>query len=188
MFVLKKAEPEWLILVEAAGEQPAVRVKFRPVNRTMRRHASYAASEAAGVVPGQDPAELSLYKLIEAGEVGAEELIRAGIVEWEGIVDEAGAPLPVTAEAIEMFLDDEALFAAARRLYADPAAQRVREKNGSSASPNGIGEAETAGSDTASSPAATGSGANGRAKAAARNARIASSSSKRPRPRRSGKS
>lgn len=161
-----KPEPFWLTLIPpAAGDEEApngVRAKFAPMTRAMRRRAARAARAAAGELP--DPgAELTPEMedaLYAAGEVSSAMLIRLGLIEckvpeWEGVLDQDGAPLPLTEDTVDIVLANEEFLEAAERAYLLPIFERDAEKNGYSASPNGTGEAGTPASDIASSSADT---------------------------------
>lgn len=131
---------------------PGVRVRFARASRSLKRRAQVAASGLlgeAGENEHHDPLNLA-----DAGDAFSEEMIRRGIVEWEGIGDAEGSTLPVSPEAIEMFIADPDLFDRADQLYVLPEVLRDAEKNGLSASPAGTGEAETPAADIASSAAA----------------------------------
>lgn len=163
MLKLAKSEPEWLELAAAAGDEPAVEVRFAPIGVKAVRAARRAAAKALGI--DEDDVE-------EAGDAMSRELIRRGILEWRGIGDDAGQVIEPThdvevkdddGEVIEVvpgtisaFLADPRTFEAADRLYVYPWVRRDQEKNVSSASPNGTGEAATPGADIASSAATEG--------------------------------
>lgn len=140
MFKISKREPEWREIL------PGVRVEFEPITIKAVRAARKAAATALGV----DPDDIE-----EAGDQLTRELLRRGIRAWEGVGDEAGELLPISAEAIDMALDDPTFFQAADQAYVHPYIMRNAEKNGSSASPNGTGEAGTHAKGTATSTAAT---------------------------------
>lgn len=159
MFTLARKEPFWLTLFEAGeigAEEPAVRILVRPVDRPMRRAAARASRPALEGVDFQAEqfADVDLLRMVEAGELGAEELLRNGIVDWEGVGDAAGKPVPATPENIELALADDQFFTRAEERYVKEAAKRDREKNGLAASPNGTGEAAIPANGTASSRAA----------------------------------
>lgn len=171
------------------------RVRFAPIGPKAVRRARVACAAALRV----DVADIE-----EAGDALSRELLRRGIVEWEGIgnadgaalapdtmvpvLDDAGEPLvgedgePVLQAAVELFLADPTAFEWADRVYVRPWADREREKNGWAGSPNGTSVEATPATDTASS-AARPAAAN-----AAKPARTAKTSSRPRRPRKSGKS
>lgn len=138
MFQLFSAAPFWVTLIDAAGDKPAVRVQVRPIDRDMRADA-YAA------VRDLDEADRELM----AGRVFSDTLLRKAIVEWEGIGDADGKPVPVTSETVELFLRDPVLFPLADRKIVDPALTGEREKNVSSRSPTGTSAGATAVKPTA---------------------------------------
>jgi hypothetical protein len=156
----------WITLIppaEGDAEAPeGVRVKFVPASKPLRMAAARAASRTLDKL-GIDPAtiidaELSedeIMAVFAATDEASRALIRLGALgsdtpEWKGVLDEAGNPLPLTAETLEWALLNDAFFEAADRLYVQAAAAKDAEKNGFAASPNGTGAAATRGSDTAS--------------------------------------
>jgi hypothetical protein len=162
MLTLRKREPQWLTLIPATGKDPAVRAKFAPITRAMRRKAAQAVRGQIGGLDASIPtAQLSdedFNRLLDAGEAGSRELIRCALLDqpepgWEGIGDESGQPLPVNEETVEMALDNDRFFEAADRLFVLPESKRDAEGNASAVSPGGTGEAATPASDTANSPA-----------------------------------
>lgn len=148
MLRLASTEPEWLTIAAAAGDQPAVEVRFAPITMSAVRAARQAVRRAL---------DLDSDDMITAGDALSRELIRRGILEWHGIGGLDGAPLDPTPDHVEAFLNDHRTFEAADEVYVLPWMERDREGNGWSASPSGIGEAETREADIASS-AATPSG------------------------------
>lgn len=131
---------------------PGVRAQFAKITRSMKRRAKRAAAGLIGEVG--EGATRDLLDLADAGEAFSEALIRAGLLDWEGIGYSLEQPMPVTPETIEMFLADERLFDAVDREYVLPEVLWEAEKNGLSVSPSGIGEAATPASDTVISPVA----------------------------------
>ena len=122
---------------------PTVRVRFAPITIKGVRAARRAVAAALQV----DPDDIE-----EAGDALSRELIRRGILEWEGVGDADGAPIAVSPDAIELFLADPVAFEQADRVYVRAWSDREREKNGWSGSPNGI--SATPAKATASEPAA----------------------------------
>jgi hypothetical protein len=178
MYKLEKREPKWLTLREAEGGDPAVRVRFGPLTRSMKRRAGAAARALFPDLPdemeGADRAMVGDF--IDAV---SRETIRLGILaggEWEGIGDAKGKPVPVTPENVDLFLQDEAMIEAADRLYLVPDSARTAEKNGASPSPNG----SSAGARDIARAAPSRGGAS--------NAPSESTRSKAPRPRKSSTS
>lgn len=159
----------WHTLIEPTeGDTVApngVRIKLAFPSKPMRMAAARAARKTldrlgfdGDALSGRDLSEDELVAVFEASDEASRALIRLGALkdanpEWEGLVDADDKPVPLNAETLEWALNDDAFFEAADRLYVQPASARDREKNGSPASPNGIGEAATPASDIASSPA-----------------------------------
>ncbi|WP_374649100.1 hypothetical protein [Rhizorhabdus sp.] len=152
---------------------PGVRVQFRPIEPRDWRAAKRAAREALESDEGASDTEL-----IElAGDAFSRELIRRGIVAWEGVGDADGNVIeptqdvfrvddqgkPVRDEAgrlilqqrgsISLFLADPRRFEACDLAYVVPLAERSREGNASAGSPNGTSVMATPASATASSAA-----------------------------------
>lgn len=144
MFKIAKREAEWCEIL------PGVRVEFEPITIKGVRAARKAAAAALGV----DPDDIE-----EAGDQLTRELLRRGIRAWDGVGDDGGEPLPVTAETVTMALDDPTFFQAADQAYVLPYVMRGAEKNASSDSPNGTGGAGMPANGTAISPAVTPKGA-----------------------------
>jgi hypothetical protein len=67
----------------------------------------------------------------------AKALARLVVLEWEGVGDAAGEPVPVTPEGIEALLDILPLFEAFQLRYVSKGLLLEEEKNGSAPSPNG---------------------------------------------------
>lgn len=164
MLTLGKREPEWITLIAPIeGDRKAprgVRAKFAPVTRKMRRKAARASREVLGGIDitAEGLTDDEIDTMLDAGEAASRALIRIGLLdqerpEWEGLFGADGKPAPVTPENVDLALEDEQFFTAADRLYVLAAADRDREKNGLSASPNGTGEAGTPVKGTASSAA-----------------------------------
>jgi hypothetical protein len=173
MLRLIKAEPEWLELRLTVDDDPAVRVQFAPIGIKAVR-AARRAVRAAFELDGED--------MEEAGDALSRELIRKGILAWDGIGDAEGNVAPVTPENVELFLADVEMFEAADRLYVLPWSRRQSLEKASPPSPAGTGVAETQASDTANSPAKR------RRRGAAKNARTSSTSPKAKRAKPSGNS
>lgn len=138
------SDPYWIDLVDG------VRVRVRPCDTSVwqaaklaglnavrdAREALAGVREAGGSVMGlslDDAAEvaaISQFGLVKA-------LARLAILEWEGVGNDDGAPLPVTPEHVEGLMryhDIADIFVAA---YTAPYADRVLEGNGSGPSRNG---------------------------------------------------
>jgi hypothetical protein len=175
MFVLG---PKWETLIEAHGGAPAVEVLFVPPSRAMKRRA--AAAMRTILADAGDPPDLETVNA--ALDVYSRTILAEAIRAWKGIGDAGGAPAPVNPDMVALFLDDDRLFGPAHRLYVEPILDRDREKNASPASPSGIGEAATPAKTIAARSAAPAK------KGAAKNARTPSTRSRRPKPRKSGRS
>lgn len=153
----KKGEPAWLTLIPKAGRQPALEILVRPHDRKLRKEIARATR---GLIPRLDP-EMKVAdmppelwdQLEDAGEATTAATIRLGMLAWKGLSADGSTSLPFTPDNVEAFIADETLFEAADRLYVKPAAVRLAEKNGLSASPSGTGGAGTLGRAIASSAA-----------------------------------
>ncbi|WP_298689571.1 hypothetical protein [uncultured Sphingomonas sp.] len=123
---------------------PGVRVRFDPVSRKAVRDARAACAAVLQEAEGD---------FQEASDALTREMVRHGIAEWEGVGDVEGEIAPVNAETIALFIADTDLCEAAEAVYVQPWLLRDTEKNGSAASSLGTSGAETAVSDTATTPA-----------------------------------
>ncbi|MGN6270863.1 MAG: hypothetical protein ACTHM0_13345 [Sphingomonas sp.] len=184
----KLPEAVWHTFREAVGSDPAVRIQFAPIGPAAVRAARRAVATALGVNP--DDVET-------AGDAMSRELLQRGIIGWEGIGDHEGATTAPTRDTlvrdedgkiveivpgtISLFLSDPAHFEWADQIYVVPWVMRDLEKNGSSASPGGTGQAGTQASGTASSAAKPG-------RRAAKRARTSKTSRKATKARASGRS
>lgn len=196
MLVIGEKRPVKVVLRAAQGDDPEAFVTLAPITPGMRRRAQRAARGVIGEVA--DIAEVDEDLLFDAGDTASRELIRIGMIGWGGIGGEGGAPLELTPDAatrlrtandpdrptgtIDYLLADEDIVAAIDRDYVRPDAIRRLEKNASSASSNGTGEAATAASDTASSVASR------RRKGGVQRARTGKTSSAATKPKASGSS
>ncbi|MGI4879906.1 MAG: hypothetical protein ACRYG4_20720 [Janthinobacterium lividum] len=157
---------------------PGVRVRFAPIGIKAVR-AGRAAVRAAFAEAAED--------MEGAGDAMSLELLRRGIVEWEGIGNADGEPVTASPAMIELFLADPDSYEAADAAYVLPWARRDAEKNVSAPSPSGTSAGAMPGSDTATSHA---DGANtGGAKAAKKpsRARTSPTNSRPTKPKASGK-
>lgn len=150
MFCLpeKMPEPAWLgsIASDEPGDDrpfllPGVRVRFAPVGTKAFRKGRAAAVLA--LVADEHDQE-------GAHDAMAAELLRHGILEWEGVGDADGTECQPSPEWIERFLANPIAFLAATKTYVHPFLERDAEGNASGASPAGTGVEGTPGSDTAS--------------------------------------
>jgi hypothetical protein len=67
----------------------------------------------------------------------AKAIAKRAILDWDGVGDEAGAPLPVTPEAIDALLDLWPIFESFQTAYVAKGLELDAEKNGSPPSPIG---------------------------------------------------
>jgi len=82
----------------------------------------------------------------------AKAVARRAILDWDGVGDAEGAPLPVSPEAVDALLDIFPFFEAFQLRYVTPGFQLEQEKNGSAPSPSGT----SAGAETTAPPAPRG--------------------------------
>ena len=83
----------------------------------------------------------------------AKALARLVVLDWEGVGDEAGEPVPVTPQGIDALLDILPLFEAFQLRYVSKGLLLEAEKNGSALSPNGTSAAATGIAAPAPAPA-----------------------------------
>jgi hypothetical protein len=115
-------EPEWLELL------PGLRLKLAPLTTAMM--------VAARVDPGlADLPETASTEDLALGMARA--LARLAILDWEGVGDGAGAPLPVTPEGIDALLELWPVFEAFQAQYVARGLMLDGEKNGSAPLPSG---------------------------------------------------
>ena len=119
-----KREPYWLDLA------PRVRIRVRPCTTAlvMAARAGMTTSDEAD----DDNAR---------GAALLKALAQAAILDWEGIGDEAGAPIPPSPERIDALLDLYPAFRAFETAYFLPALVLDAEKNASAPAPNGTSAA-----------------------------------------------
>lgn len=77
-----------------------------------------------------------------AAQFMAEALLRYAVEEWEGVTDDAGAPLPIDPASIEAFAAHDAAANAFLREIMAPLSAVAAEGNGSAPSSPGDGGAE----------------------------------------------
>ena len=109
--------PFWCDLV------PGVRVKLRPLTTALM------------VAARSDPAIADLPKEARTEEAAlamAKALARSAILDWEGIGDVVGEPLPVSPDAIDALLDIWPIFEAFQSHYVAKGLLLDAEKNASS--------------------------------------------------------
>ena len=124
-------EPQWLDLGHG------VRLKLLPLSTALM-----VATRADPAVQGLDP---------EAGNdaraaIFAGALARRAVVDWEGVSDADGNPLPVTPDGIDALLALWPIFEAFNLHYVSRGMLLDAEKNGSAPSPTGpsVGATPTA--------------------------------------------
>ncbi|AWN55065.1 hypothetical protein [Methylobacterium sp. 17Sr1-1] len=118
------SEPFWLDVL------PGVRIRFRPITVA----SMLVAREVVGhVFRGEDQDDIGA----RANIALVRELARRGIMEWEGIGDTEGQPIPVTREAIDLLMENWPAYDQIDNLYVAPALARDAEKNASSSSSGG---------------------------------------------------
>jgi len=84
----------------------------------------------------------------------AKALARLVVLEWEGVGDAEGNPVPVTPEGIDALLDILPIFEAFQLRYVSKGLLLEAEKNGSAPSPSGISAGATSIADPVAAPAA----------------------------------
>lgn len=104
-----KREPHWLDLGHG------VRVHVRPCTTALMMAARHAIAE------GGDPAARSA-RLVAA-------LAGLAVMDWEGVGDELGDPMPISTEGIAALFDLWPMAEAFERLYLGPALLLDAEKN-----------------------------------------------------------
>lgn len=114
--------PSWCNLI------PGVRVMLRPLTTALM--VSARGDPAIADLPEGAATE-------EAALAMAKALARRAILDWEGIGDAAGQPLPVSPGAIDALLDLWPAFEAFQSAYVAKALLLDAEKNGSAPSPTG---------------------------------------------------
>ena len=85
----------------------------------------------------------------------AKALARLVVLEWEGVGDAAGEPVPVTPEGIDALLDILPLFEAFQLRYVSKGLLLEEEKNVSAPSANGTSAGAIGIADPAAEPAAS---------------------------------
>ncbi|MBC7157522.1 MAG: hypothetical protein H5U20_08415 [Rhodobacteraceae bacterium] len=134
-------EPRWLDLARG------VRVKVRPYSTVVKMMAqtdSDLRAVASGDAADDDPGALA--RLSMASSVA---IARAAILEWEGVGDEDGTPVPPTPEWVARLMDEDDIHEAFNLAYLAPAMRVEQEKNGFAPLPNGT----SAGAPTTAAPA-----------------------------------
>ena len=122
-------EPRWLELL------PGVRLKLRPLTTALMVAAR--ADPAVETMPPAATAE-------DLALAMAKAVARLAVLEWEGIGDAEGQPLPVSPEAVDALLDLWPAFEAFQAAYVAKALLLDAEKNASAPSPTGPSAGATA--------------------------------------------
>ena len=133
-------EPSWLDL----GHD--VRVRVAPLTTSLMAAARSDAAVAA--LPEGASNETIAVTMAKA-------LARLVVLDWEGVGDEAGEPVPVTPQGIDALLDILPLFEAFQLRYVSKGLLLEEEKNDSTPSPNGTSAGATGIADPAPAPAAS---------------------------------
>jgi len=116
------SQPEWLDLA------PGLRLKLAPLT-TALMVAARADPDLAAQPEGATQEELALAM--------AKAVARLAILDWEGVGDETGTPMPVTPEGIDALLDIWPVFEAFQTRYVARGLILDAEKNASAPSPTG---------------------------------------------------
>jgi hypothetical protein len=134
------AAPEWLDLT------PGLRLRVSPLTTALM--VSARADPAVEALPdGASQEELALAM--------AKSVARRAVLEWDGVGDDAGTPLPVTPEGIDALLEIWPVFEAFQTRYVARGLLLDQEKNVSAASPSGPSAGATAIATPARRPART---------------------------------
>jgi hypothetical protein len=124
------SEPEWLDLGHG------VRVRVVPCSSGVMAAARGAPAVEALVASGASEAELALAL--------AKAMAGIAILDWEGVGDAEGKPVPVTPEAASALIDVWPVFEAFQARYVAKGLLLDQEKNASSPSPSGTSAGATA--------------------------------------------
>jgi hypothetical protein len=114
--------PHWLDLL------PGVRLKLRPLTTALMVSARSDATIQA-LPPEAGPEELAM--------IMAKAVARRAVLDWEGVGDADGNPVPVTPEGIDALLDIWPAFDAFQSVYVAKWLLLEQEKNVSAPLPNG---------------------------------------------------
>lgn len=132
-------EPSWLDL----GHD--VRVRVAPLTTSLM--AAARSDPAVAALPEGASNETIAVTMAKA-------LARLVVLEWEGVGDAEGEPVPVTPEGIDALLDILPIFEAFQLRYVSKGLLLESEKNGSAPLPNGISAGATSIADPAAAFAA----------------------------------
>ena len=124
------AEPEWLDLGHG------VRVHVLPCTSGVMAAARGSDAVESLVAAGASEAELALAL--------ARAMAGIAILDWEGVGDAGGKPVPVTPEAASALIDIWPIFEAFQARYLAKGLLLDQEKNASAPSPSGTSAGATA--------------------------------------------
>lgn len=130
--------PEWLDLL------PDLRIKVAPLTTALM------------VAARADPALAALADTASTEDMAlamAKAVARLAILEWEGVGDELGDPLPLSPEGIGALLEIWPVFEAFQAQYVARGLMLDAEKNASAPSPTGPSAGATATAQPALAPA-----------------------------------
>ena len=123
---------------------PGVRVRVPPLDVAALRMAEYRAMKAAadakaaaGIPDDEAPTDAQIGIVEGAFTQGRIRAMAERIVEWEGVVGEDGAALPITPDALDAFAAHPQAGLAFIRAYEQPVKAVVAEGNGSAPSSDG---------------------------------------------------
>ena len=133
-------DPRWLDL--GAG----LRLRVAPITTAIM---AAARSDIAGSDASEDMAQEAL------AVVMAKAVARQVILDWDGVGDAEGQPVPVTADGIDALLDIWPVFEAFQRDCLAPHLMLEQEKKASAPSPTGSSAAATPTAPPAPGSAAT---------------------------------
>ena len=122
-------EPSWIDLL------PGVRVKLTPLTSAVM---AAAQSDPAVLAIGEGASDA------EKAMVVAKAIARLIVIDWDGVGDAHGKPVPVTPESVEALLDVWPAFEAFQAKVVAKALLLDAEKNASAPSPNGATAGATA--------------------------------------------
>ncbi|MDO5371811.1 hypothetical protein [Paracoccus sp. (in: a-proteobacteria)] len=132
--------PEWLTLL------PGLRLKVAPLT-TALMVAARADSALAALPETATTEEMALAM--------AKAVARLAILDWEGVGDKDGDPLPLTPEGIDALLEVWPVFEAFQSQYVARGLMLDQEKNVSAPSPTGPSAGARAIAQPATDPAPT---------------------------------
>ena len=108
------------------GPDPAT----APVNGTTADPPSGSAAEPGAAPAAGATGGVPANNAVDSGRLAFTSAVaRAAILDWEGVADAEGAPLPVSPAAVDALMAHWPVFAAFERLYLHPALLVVAEGN-----------------------------------------------------------